>query len=63
MLGAREVAGWADEYQRECLAGRAMSQQSNQPDLVGCWRVETSNTATGPAHTTTHFVEQIPKRT
>jgi hypothetical protein len=59
MLGAREVAGWADQYERDCLAGCVVSRRSTPPDLVGCWRVETSN----KLQQTTHFVVQIPKRT
>jgi hypothetical protein len=62
MLGSREIAGWADDYERECLAGRALSRQPTPPDLVGCWRVETSSPAAGPQQTT-HFLVQIPKRT
>jgi hypothetical protein len=61
MLGARAAAAWADDYERECLAGHAASRRSTPPDLVGCWRVETSNTANVPQQTT-HFVVQIPKR-
>lgn len=61
-LGAREVTGWADEYERECLAGYAASRRSTPPDLVGCWRVEASNAMNEPQQTT-HFVVQIPKRT
>jgi hypothetical protein len=61
MLGARGVDGWVDEYERECLAGCTVSGRSTPPDLVGRWRVETSNPANGPQQTT-HFVVQIPKR-
>jgi hypothetical protein len=61
-LGAREAAGWADEYEHECLAGCTVSRRPTPPDLVGCWRAETSKLANGDRQTTTHFVVQIPKR-
>jgi hypothetical protein len=61
MLGARAAAAWADDYERECLAGHAASRRSTPPDLVGCWCVETASTANVPQQTT-HFVVQIPKR-
>ncbi len=62
MIGARRVDGWADDYERECLAGCTVSRRSTPPDLVGCWRVEASGTANGPPQTTTHFVVEVPKR-
>jgi hypothetical protein len=61
-IGIREVAGWADEYERECLAGCTIVRRTTPPDLVGCWRAEMSNTTNSPQQTT-HFVVQIPKRT
>jgi hypothetical protein len=61
-LGAREIAGWADAYERECLAGYTVSRRATPPDLVGWWRVETSNPASSPQQTT-HLIVQIPKRT
>jgi hypothetical protein len=61
MLGNRETAGWADDYERECLAACAFSRRPTPADLVGHWHVETA-TASGPQQTT-HFVVQIPKRT
>ena len=62
MIGKRGVAGWTDDYERECLAGRTFSRRPTPPDLVGCWRVETPSTVDGPQQTT-HFLVQIPKRT
>jgi hypothetical protein len=61
MVGVREVAGWADDYERECLARHAASRRPTPPDLVGCWHVETTNPTTGLPRTT-HYLVQIPKR-
>lgn len=60
-LGARDTVAWADDYERMCLAGCTVARRSTPPDLVGCWRIETSNPANVPQQTT-HFVVQIPKR-
>lgn len=60
-LGVRDIAAWAEDYERTCLTGCTVSRRSTPPDLVGCWRVEMPHTANGPQQTT-HFVVQIPKR-
>lgn len=59
-LGAREVVGWAEEYERECLGGCTVLRRSSPSDLVGCWRVESN---LNRPRQSTHFVVQIPKRT
>jgi len=62
MLGIRKIDGWADDYERKCLARCTIVRRSTPPDLVGCWRVETSSPGSG-LQRTTHFLVQVPKRT
>ncbi len=61
MLGARDEAGWADDYERECLAGRTFVRQPTPPDLVGRWSIESTDAA-GRRIVTEHLLVRIPKR-
>lgn len=63
MLGDRtSTDGWAEEYERQCLAGATFERQPTPPDLVGYWRVYKPSPTTGGTLQTTHFLVQIPKR-
>lgn len=59
MLGTRDVAGWVEDYEHECLGGCTVLQRSHPLDLVARWRIESRSD--GPQ--TMHFLVQIPKRT
>lgn len=61
VLGKRDVKGWAEDYQKQCLPAGAFTPQPTPADLVGHWRVERRDPGGAPQRTD-HFLVQIPKR-
>ncbi len=61
MLGVRGAAGWPEDYEKSCFAGRDFKRLPTPPDLVGRWQVLTTD-SDGQAWITDHLLVQIPKR-
>ena len=60
-LGARDEAGWPEDYEASCLAGRCFERLKTPTDLVGRWRVQETDPQ-GHERRTDHLLVQIPKR-
>lgn len=60
-LGVRGMKGWTQAYEQICLAGLSFEKLEAPRDLVGRWRVKSTD-PDGRERLTDHLLVQIPKR-